>query len=133
MSSLKSSQGSNRIRELREKRGLTQKQLGEEMNTVQSNISRYEEGTRDIPTKTLFDLSCFFGVSVYYLMMEEKAIKGGRYEVLTEKSKVFHRKNLTCSRNLLTFCCISDSENMRLGNRDRLSKQFYSGIHIIIT
>ncbi len=84
MSSLKSSQGSNRIRELREKRGLTQKQLGEEMNTVQSNISRYEEGTRDIPTKTLFDLSCFFGVSVYYLMMEEKAIKGGRYEVLTE-------------------------------------------------
>ena len=67
------------------KRGLTQKQLGEEMNTVQSNIARYEEGTRDIPTKTLFDLSYFFGVSVYYLMMQEKTMKGGRYEVLVEK------------------------------------------------
>lgn len=85
MSSLKSSQSTNRIRELREKRGLTQKQLGEEMNTVQSNIARYEEGTRDIPTKTLFDLSYFFGVSVYYLMMQEKTMKGGRYEVLVEK------------------------------------------------
>ena len=85
MSSLKSSQGSNRIRELREKRGLTQKQLGDEMNTVQSNISRYEEGTRDIPTKTLFDLSYFFGVSVYYLMREEETLKGGRYEILAEK------------------------------------------------
>lgn len=54
MSSVDSSQAGNRIRELREKKGLTQKQLGDEMNTVQSNISRYEEGTRDIPTRMLF-------------------------------------------------------------------------------
>ena len=103
MSSLKSSQGSNRIRERREKRGLTQKQLGEEMNTVQSNISRYEEGTRDIPTKTLFDLSCFFGVSVYYLMMEEKAIKGGRYEVLTEKIQSIPPEKLDLLEEFIDF------------------------------
>lgn len=85
MSSDNSSQAGNRIRELREKMGLTQKQLGDEMNTVQSNISRYEDGTRDIPTKTLFDLSQFFGVSVYYLMMEEERLKGGKQGVIIDK------------------------------------------------
>ena len=103
MSSLKSSHVSNRIRELREKRGLTQKQLGEEMNTVQSNISRYEEGTRDIPTKTLFDLSQFFGVSVYYLMMQEKTMKGGRYEVLVEKVQCIPPEKLDLLEEFIDF------------------------------
>lgn len=85
MSSVDSSQAGNRIRELREKKGLTQKQLGDEMNTVQSNISRYEEGTRDIPTRMLFELSKFFNVSVYYLMGEESSLKGGKRAVIIDK------------------------------------------------
>lgn len=69
------------------KKGLTQKQLGDEMNTVQSNISRYEEGTRDIPTRMLFELSKFFDVSVYYLMGEENSLKGGKRAVIIDKIK----------------------------------------------
>ncbi len=103
MSSVNSSQAGNRIRELREKKGLTQKQLGDEMNTVQSNISRYEDGTRDIPTKTLFDLSQFFGVSVYYLMMEEERLKGGKQGVIIDKIKSLPAEQLDLLEEFVDF------------------------------
>lgn len=103
MSSDNSSQAGNRIRELREKMGLTQKQLGDEMNTVQSNISRYEDGTRDIPTKTLFDLSQFFGVSVYYLMMEEERLKGGKQGVIIDKINCLPAEQLDLLEEFVDF------------------------------
>ena len=103
MSSVNSSQAGNRIRELREKMGLTQKQLGDEMNTVQSNISRYEDGTRDIRTRTLFDLSQFFGVSVYYLMMEEERLKGGKRGVIIDKIKSLPAEQLVMLEEFVDF------------------------------
>lgn len=53
-----------RIRDLREDKDLTQKQLAQILNCSQQVYSNYELGQRDIPTDILIRLSKFYGVSV---------------------------------------------------------------------
>ena len=57
-----------RIRELREDRDLLQKQLAEYLHCSQVAYSRYELGTRDIPTQVLIDLAKFHNTSFDYLL-----------------------------------------------------------------
>ena len=57
-----------RIRELREDNDLLQKNLAEYLNCSQVAYSRYELGTRDIPTEVLIDLSKFYNVSTDYIL-----------------------------------------------------------------
>ena len=57
-----------RIRELREDNDLLQKNLAEYLNCTQVAYSRYELGTRDIPTEVLIALSKFYNVSTDYIL-----------------------------------------------------------------
>ncbi|MBQ3055201.1 MAG: helix-turn-helix transcriptional regulator [Oscillospiraceae bacterium] len=57
-----------RIRDLREDRDLTQKQLAAALNCSQQVYSNYELGQRDIPTDILIRLSAFYNVSVDYIL-----------------------------------------------------------------
>lgn len=57
-----------RIRELREDRDLLQKDLAEYLHCSQVAYSRYELGTRDIPTEVLISLAKFHGTSIDYLL-----------------------------------------------------------------
>ena len=57
-----------RIRDLREDRDLTQKQMGEILMCSQRVYSNYERGELDIPTEILVKLADFHGVSVDYLL-----------------------------------------------------------------
>ena len=57
-----------RIRDLREDRDLTQKQMAKNLNCSQQVYSNYELGQRDIPTDILIKLSIFYGVSVDYIL-----------------------------------------------------------------
>ena len=57
-----------RIRELREDNDLLQKNLAEYLNCSQVAYSRYELGTRDIPTEVLIALSKFYYVSTDYIL-----------------------------------------------------------------
>ena len=57
-----------RIRDLREDRDLTQKQMAELLNLSQSTYSRYESGVLDIPSTVLISLAKFHKVSVDYLL-----------------------------------------------------------------
>ena len=57
-----------RIRNLREDRDLTQKEVAKELNCSQQVYSNYELGQRDIPTYTLIRLSEFYNVSVDYIL-----------------------------------------------------------------
>jgi len=57
-----------RIRDLREDRDLTQKQMAKALNCSQQVYSNYELGQRDIPTDILIKLSRFYGVSVDYIL-----------------------------------------------------------------
>ena len=57
-----------RIRDLREDRDLTQKQMAKALNCSQQVYSNYELGQRDIPTDILIKLSRFYGVSVDFIL-----------------------------------------------------------------
>lgn len=57
-----------RIRNLREDRDLTQKQMGEILSCSQRVYSNYERGELDIPTEILIKLADFHGVSVDYIL-----------------------------------------------------------------
>lgn len=57
-----------RIRDLREDRDLTQKELARALNCSQQVYSNYELGQRDIPTDILIMLSEFYNVSTDYIL-----------------------------------------------------------------
>ena len=57
-----------RIRDLREDRDLTQKQMAEILEMSQTGYSKYETGENDIPTQILIKLADFYNTSVDYLL-----------------------------------------------------------------
>ena len=57
-----------RIRELREDRDLLQKDLAEYLHCTQVAYSRYELGTRDIPTEVLIALAKFHNTSIHSIV-----------------------------------------------------------------
>ncbi|MBQ6733470.1 MAG: helix-turn-helix transcriptional regulator [Lachnospiraceae bacterium] len=57
-----------RLRDLREDRDLTQKEVAAYLNCSQQVYSNYELGQRDLPTYVLISLSSFYGVSTDYIL-----------------------------------------------------------------
>ena len=57
-----------RIRNLREDKDLTQKQIGEFLNMSQTGYNQYEIGKNDIPTNVLITLADFYDTSIDYLL-----------------------------------------------------------------
>ena len=57
-----------RIRELREDNDLRQKHLAEYLHCSQVAYSRYELGTRDVPSQVLIDLARYYNTSVDYIL-----------------------------------------------------------------
>lgn len=57
-----------RIRELREDKDLTQKEMASLLNCSQQVYSNYELGQRDIPTDILIALAKIHGVTTDYIL-----------------------------------------------------------------
>ena len=57
-----------RIRDLREDRDLTQKQIAQFLGMSQTGYSKYETGENDIPTAILIRLADFYQTSTDYLL-----------------------------------------------------------------
>ena len=57
-----------RIRDLREDRDLTQKQVAQMLGMSQTGYSKYETGENDIPTIILIKLADFYQTSTDYLL-----------------------------------------------------------------
>lgn len=64
-----------RIRNLREDKDLTQKQIGQLLNMSQTGYNQYEIGKNDIPTKILIKLANFYNTSTDYLLGLTNEIK----------------------------------------------------------
>lgn len=63
------------LRNIREDRGFTQKQIAEVLETTRQYYSDYENGKRDIPIRVYIVLAKFYGVSIDYLAgIEEERI-----------------------------------------------------------
>ena len=57
-----------RIRDLREDRDMTQKEVGAAINVPQRTYAYYESGQRMVPPRVLCALADLYGVSVDYLL-----------------------------------------------------------------
>ena len=57
-----------RLKELRERKGISQLKLAMDLNMNQNSISRYETGVREADYKTLILFADYFGVSIDYLL-----------------------------------------------------------------
>ena len=57
-----------RLKELREKKRLSQMQLAMELNMNQNSISRYETGEREADYETLIQFADYFDGSLDYLL-----------------------------------------------------------------
>jgi transcriptional regulator with XRE-family HTH domain len=57
-----------KIRDVREDKDLTQKQIAEYLMCDQSLYSKYERGERDIPLNLIVKLADYYDVSVDYLV-----------------------------------------------------------------
>ena len=62
----------NRLRELRNDKKLSQKELSKILNMSQTGYSKYETSENDIPTKILLKLSEIYEVSIGYLLGAEE-------------------------------------------------------------
>ncbi len=65
----------SRIRDLREDKDLTQKQIASILKMSQTGYSKYETGENDIPTAVLIRLSRYYDTSIDYLLGETDEIK----------------------------------------------------------
>lgn len=57
-----------RIKDMREDKGLLQKDIALILNTTQTNYSKYELGKINIPIDTLKKLALIFNTSIDYLL-----------------------------------------------------------------
>ena len=57
-----------RLKELREEKGLTQKEIAEKFQIHSVTYLHYEKAQREPPLSLLADFAVFFGVSVDYLI-----------------------------------------------------------------
>lgn len=62
----------NRIKELRESVGLSQRELALKVKTSQANLSRWEQGLIESSILECWKLSLFFDVTIDYLCGKEK-------------------------------------------------------------
>ena len=80
-----------RIREKRNERGLTQRQLGEMVGVSESAISQFESGKKYPKGKTLIDISLALGTTVEYLLEQSEnptpQIKSGARDDFQEMLK----------------------------------------------
>lgn len=57
-----------RLKDIREDRDLTQREVAEHLHIRQNTYSQYENGQRGIPVQTLIRLAQYFDVSVDYIL-----------------------------------------------------------------
>ena len=58
-----------RIKKLRKQKGLTQEQLADKLNISTSNLGKLERGLQGLSIDLLIELSIFFDVSLYYILL----------------------------------------------------------------
>ena len=105
----------NRIRELREERGMNQDALAGLVGVSQQKISKVERNTESLGIDLLIEISDYFGVTTDYLLclsdekrgtaqdrrvrqkMDEHAALIAAYEALNEENRRMARKMMTNS------------------------------------
>lgn len=75
----------NRLKELREDKGLFQKDIAKYLNMSQTGYSQYETETNDIPTEILRNLADFYNTSIDYILYRTDESKPYPKSILTKQ------------------------------------------------
>lgn len=92
----------NRIKEIRQEKKLSQKDLAKKLNISQQAISLYEKGDREPKLETWQKLADFFDVSVSYLQ-GIGTIRDPEANINTLKDEVYKKISSNISNKLLLF------------------------------
>lgn len=92
----------NRIKEIRQEKKLSQKDLAKKLNISQQAISLYEKGDREPKLETWQKLADFFGVSVSYLQ-GIGTIRDPEANINTLKDELYKKISSNISNKLLLF------------------------------
>lgn len=76
----------NRLRELREEKGLTQKEFGDKVNASQNTVSQWESGKRNIEVDRLLQFAEYFQCTTDYILGNSDQ-KNGNNTVQDESTK----------------------------------------------
>lgn len=57
-----------RLKELRESKGLSQREFGLLFNVAQNTVSNWERGSREVPQELLIKMALYFDVTIDYLL-----------------------------------------------------------------
>lgn len=71
-----------KIKELREEKGITQRELAKKINVMDKTISKWENGILEPNMESLKKLADYFNVSIECFYGEEKSIKKKKYNAL---------------------------------------------------
>ena len=88
-----------RIRALREERGITQRELAKRIGIAESTMSYYEHGSSDITLKNAVRFADFFQVSLDTL--------AGATDRESEKCKALRRENASLKKDLARLRCMN--------------------------
>ena len=72
-----------RLKELRERKNMTQTRLAMDLSLSQNSVSRYENGTHEADYATLIRIADYFNVSLDYLLERTDNPKINRWPVPT--------------------------------------------------
>lgn len=61
----------NRLKELRHSKGLTIRELGEQLNVWHTTVSQIENGKRNFSVESLLKIADYFEVSIDYLLCRD--------------------------------------------------------------
>ena len=60
-----------RLKELRQRKGVTQQEVADAIGCTANTYARYERGVREPDNSTLIDLSKYFGISIDYILCND--------------------------------------------------------------
>ncbi len=104
----------SRLKELRIKNNMTQKELGSKLNVTKVSVCCYEKNVRVPSLETLEDLSEIFGVSSDYFLGKDIPIlmeEGTNYHVKISKEELDIIRQLRLNRDLY-YKMIADPKRM---------------------
>lgn len=102
-----------KLRTLREKKGLLQKELAMSLNTSTSTIGMYEHERREPDNKTLKKIANFFNVSIDYLLDNEN---------INISSEIILKRKEELKNALIKNKCLNSDEKLNDEELERLIK-----------
>lgn len=105
---------SERLKELRKKRGYTQSELADILNIKRATIAKWETGMTEPRIEKLIKLACIFDVSIDYLLGDYLEVSKERYLKLQEgKKKILEEDKLSAFCKKLLRAEFEDNERAK--------------------